>query len=172
MTTKTADTVSTRRSFLKGGAVVAAPLAAAAAPALAMAADHEARAARLEDEAAIRELHQTWLRRINAGAQGEAAELFADPRRAALDHGVCAIAADHAGAPDRLELAADGRSAAGRFHCTIEVETALPRGCTLAQMAYAQGGGFVRRTERIVLTAEYAKARGVWAIAKLEFSQA
>ncbi len=61
----TTDTVSTRRSFLKGGAVAAAPLAVAAGGA-AMAEDgRKARLARLEDEAAIRELHQAWLRRIN-----------------------------------------------------------------------------------------------------------
>lgn len=168
----TTDTVSTRRSFLKGGAVAAAPLAVAAGGA-AMAEDgRKARLARLEDEAAIRELHQAWLRRINTGARDEAAALFADPRRAAFDPAVRALAADHAAAPDAIVLAADHQSAAGRFHCAVEVETAIPRDGTLAQMAHAQGGGVVRRTEPRVLKAEYVKAGGAWVIARVELERA
>jgi hypothetical protein len=164
MTTKT---VSTRRSFLKGGAIVAAPLATAASVAAIADAERKARLARLEDEAAILKLHRAWLRRINAGADGAAAELFADPRRARFDETVRAIAADHAGEPDHVELAQDSQSAAGRFHCAVEIETAIPKDSTLAQMAHAQGGGFVRHTERRVLQAQYVKADGAWAIAKV-----
>jgi len=167
-----ADKASTRRSFLKVGALAAAPLAAAAS-AEALAADRQtARLQALEDEAAVRDLHQAWLRRINAGDAKEAARLFADPRRAAAPEGVRSIAADHAAEPDLLELAADGRSASGRFHCVVETEAAIPRDCTLAQMAHAQGGGFVRRAERRVLKAAYVKAGGGWAIARLELAPA
>jgi hypothetical protein len=166
MTTDT--TSSTRRSFLKSGALLAAPLAAAV-PAAVIAGDGlKARLARLEDEAAIRNLHLTWLRRINTGETGAAAQLFTDPGRAAFDPAVRSIAADHSGQPDAIELAADGKSAAGRFHCAVETETALAQDCTLARMAHAQGGGFVRRTERCVLNVEYVKASGAWAIAKVE----
>jgi hypothetical protein len=167
----TNDTTSTRRSFLKGGALLAAPLAAVAAPAAILADDElKARVARLENEAAIRELHQAWLRRVNAGAADAVTSLFADGKGAALDHAVRGIAPDHAGKPDAIEVAADGRSAAGRFHCAVEIETAIAQDCTLAQMARAQGGGFVRRTERRVLKVEYVKASGAWAIAKAEFA--
>jgi hypothetical protein len=166
----TTDNTSTRRSFLKRGAVLAVPLAAAA-PAAIMADDGlKARLARLEDEAAIRELHQTWLRRINTRADGTATPLFGDPEGTAFDQAVRSIAADHAGEPDAIEIAADGKRAAGRFPCAVEIETAIAQDCTLAQMARAQGGGFVRRTERRVLKVEYVKAVGAWAIAKVEFA--
>lgn len=165
----TTDTTSTRRSFLKDGALLAVPLAAAV-PTAVMADDGlKARLARMEDEAAIRELHQTWLRRINTRTGDAAPPLFADPEGTAFDQAVRSIAADHAGQPDAIEVAADGQSAAGRFHCAVEIETAIAQDCTLARMAHAQGGGFVRRTECRVLKVEYVKASGAWAIAKVEF---
>ena len=139
------DTVSTRRSLLKGGALLAAPLAGAGAAAAVAEQGHKARLGRLEDEAAIRALHQAWLRRINTGAIEDAAQLFADPARSKFDQDVRSIAADHAGAPDAIALSADGQSATGRFHCAVETQTAIPQDCTLAQMVHAQGGGFVRQ---------------------------
>jgi hypothetical protein len=172
MTTKTD---STRRSFLKGGALLAVPLASAV-PAAVMADDGlKARLARLEDGAAIRELHQAWLRQINRGTNagaGDTAALFATLQGAAFDQGVRSIAPDHAGQPDAIEVAADGKSATGRFQCLVGIETAIAQDCTLAQMAHAQGGGFVCRTERCVLNVEYVKASGAWAIAKVEFAAA
>jgi len=177
--TKDANSTSTRRSFLKRGALLAAPLAAVAAPAAIMADDElKARLARLENEAAIRELHQTWLRRFNArkdettGAHDAAAALFANREGAALDPSVRGIAPDHAGEPDTIEVAADGKSATGRFHCALEIETAIPQDSTLAQMAHAQGSGFVRRTERRILKVEYVKASGAWAITRAELAPA
>jgi hypothetical protein len=167
------DTTSTRRSFLKRGALLAAPLAAVAAPAAILADDElKARLARLENEAAIRELHQIWLRAINTRAHDEAASLFADPKHDAFDPSVRSIAPDHAGEPDAIELAAEGKRAAGRFHCAVEIETAIAKDSTLAQMAHAQGGGFVRRIERRVLRVEYVKSAGAWAIAKAELAPA
>jgi hypothetical protein len=163
------DAVSTRRAFVKVGAVLAAPLAAAA-PVAVLAAD--ARKTRLEDQAEIARLHQAWLRRINMGAHEDAAQLFADPRRARLDEIVRSVLPDHTGEEDSVELAADGLSAKARYACAVEVESALEPDCTLAQMARAQGGGFIRRTERRMLKAEYIKADGAWAIARLELSPA
>jgi hypothetical protein len=172
----TKDTTSTRRSFLKGGALLAAPLAAAMPAAIVADDELKTRLARLENEAAIRKLHQTWLRRINTRTDhptraGDAAtQLFADPEGSAFDPAVRSIAADHAGEPDTIEIAADGKRAAGRFQCAVEIETAIAQDCTLARMAHAQGGGFVRRTERRVLKVEYVKASGAWAITKAEFA--
>jgi len=161
------DSTSTRRSFLMGGALLA-PLAAAA-PAAVLADDGlKARLARLEDEGAIRELHQTWLRRVNAGAGDGATPLSADSQGRAFDQALRSIVPYHAGEPDAIEVAPDGKCATGRFQCTVEIETPIPQDCTLARMAHAQGGGFVRWTERRVLRIEYVKARSAWAVAKAE----
>jgi hypothetical protein len=165
----TTNTNSTRRSFLKGSAVLAMPLAVAVPAAVMADVGLKARLARLEDEATIRELHQTWLRQINTRA-GDATSLFAHPEAVAFDQAVRGIAADHAGQPDAIEVAANRKSAAGRFQCAVEIETAIAQDCTLARMAHAQGGGFIRRTERRVLKVEYANASGAWAIAKVEFA--
>jgi hypothetical protein len=167
----TKDT-STRRSFLKGGALLAAPLAAVV-PAAVLADDGlKARLAKLEDEAAIRELHQSWLRRINTGAGDAAVPVFADSERTAFGQAVRSIAPDHAGEPDAIEVAADRKSAVGRFHCAIEIETRIAQDCTLARMAHAQGGGLVRRTERRVLRVEYEKTLDAWSIAKAKLAPA
>jgi len=149
---------TSRRMFLKGGALAAAPIAASVgAVALAQSADgsagdeSRARLVRLEDEAAIRALHRAWLRQVNAGAQG----ILPDPA-------VRRIIADQAGAADRIEIAADGRSAIGQFDCAVELETPLARDCTLAQMAHAQGHGSLRRTGRRRLTITYRRNGERW----------
>ncbi|HVB86273.1 MAG TPA: hypothetical protein VNK23_06360 [Candidatus Dormibacteraeota bacterium] len=168
---------SSRRTFLKNGAILAVPLAAAAAPAVVLADDGlKSRLAKLEDQATIRELHQNWLRQINRANDSEASPaattLFADDDDAALGRLVRGIAADHFGEPDAIEVSPDGRSAAGRFHCVVETGTPIAKDCTLAQMAHAQGSAFVRSTERRVLNVEYIKTRGAWSIAKAEFAAA
>jgi len=163
------DNTSTRRSFLKGGALLAAPLAAAAPAALLAEDGLRARLARLEDEAAIRELHQIWLGRINAGAGDTVTPLF-DPEGTTFDQAVRSIVADHTGQPDAIEVDPDGKGAAGRFPCAVEIEITIPQDCTLTRMAHAQGCGFVRRTERRVLKVEYVKACAEWTIAKIELA--
>lgn len=151
------DTTSSRRKFLKGGALLAAPIAAASVSAVALADDGlKARVARLQDEAAIRDVHQSWLRHVNAGERGTL-----------LDDAVRRIIADHAGAPDKIEVAADSRSAVGYFDYAVEVETPLAADCTLAQMAHAQGNGTLRLTERRMLTVDYTKTGGAWKIARV-----
>jgi hypothetical protein len=151
----------TRRMFLQGGALFAAPIAAASVTALALAKDQthdalRARLRRLEDEGAIREVHQAWLRRINAG------------RGLALEgRAVTRMTADHAGLADRIEIAADGHRAVGRFDFVVDLQTRLPDDSTLGQMAHAQGSGTVRTTERLTLAVEYAKIAGVWTLEKV-----
>ncbi len=162
-------TTSTRRSFLKSGAMLAAPLAAAVPSAVKADDELRARLARLEDESSIRKLHQLWVQQMNAGA-GAATPLFVVPEDAAFRPVVRSIAADHTGQPDVIEVAADGKSAAGRFPCAVEMEETIAPDCTLAQMAHAQGGGFVRRMERRLLKVEYVKVSGEWAIKKIEFT--
>jgi hypothetical protein len=158
---------STRRSFLKGSAILAAPLAAAV-PVAALGDDAlKARLARLEDEAAIRALHQAWLRLINTGAADPDSVLLAGS--VTLDAAVRRVTPDHNGEPDDFVIAADGNSAVGRFHCAVETVTLIAKDCTFAQMAHLQGGGFVHREERRVLEVDYVKLKNTWAIAKLAF---
>lgn len=153
----TRNSATSRRKFLKGGALLAAPIAGASVSAAALADEElKTRLERLEDEAAIHELHRSWLRRVNSGER--------DTR---LDDSVRRITADHAGETERVELAADGLSAVGRYDYAVEAETPLAADCTLAQMAHAQGHGAVRRTERRKLTVDYAKIEGRWSIAKV-----
>jgi len=90
-----------RRAFLKGASLAAAPLAAAGVAA-ATKGEHEARIEKLQAEAAIRDLHQAWLRRVNTKV--EAAELFADPKQARLHDAVNRIDANHQGAADDINL--------------------------------------------------------------------
>jgi len=166
---------SSRRTFLKRGAILAVPLAAAATPAAALADDGlRSRLAKLEDDAAIRGLHQNWLREINNANHGEAGETvaprFANPEAAVVGQRLRRVAADHGREPDVIEIAPDGKRASGRFHCIVETETPIAKDCTLAQMAHAQGSGFVHRTERRVLKVDYAKANGAWSIAKVELA--
>ena len=137
---------------------MAAPVAAAGVAAVVGQREHEAELNRLKAETAIRDLHQTWLRKVNTGDAAEAAR---------LDKAVVGIAADHQGAPDEITLAADGQSAKGRFHCLVQTETELARDCTLAQMAHAQGGGRVRSSDRRVLHADYVKTADGWSIERL-----
>jgi hypothetical protein len=150
---------SSRRTFLKGGALLAAPLAAASVTAVAFADERlKARVTHLEDEAAIRQLHQTWLRRVNAGE-----------RDALLDGAVRQITADHAGASDQIIVAADGAGAVGHFEHAVELETPLAQDSTLAQMAHVQGHGSVHRTERRQLMVRYLKSDGVWRMDTVEW---
>ena len=165
-----ATATSSRRSFLKGGAVAAAPLAVAIPAAALAAEDHKARARRLQDEAEIRSLHQAWLRKL--ATSQDASGLFVDPDAARLDPAVQGVSADHTGEEDRIEVAADGLKATGRFAVTVELETALPHAGTVGQMARLQGGGVVRHAERQMLHVSYLKQADTWAISKLELAKA
>lgn len=150
---------ATRRMFLKGGALLAVPIAAAASAVALADEGMKDRITRLEDEAAIRNLHQSWLRQLNAGGS-----------KGQLDNSVRRFTTDHAGAPERIEIAANGRSAVGYFDYAVEFETPLAHDSTLAQMAHAQGHGTVRRTERRMLTVGYFKTGGTWKIGMVELT--
>ncbi len=159
-----APATSSRRSFLTGGAIAAAPLAAAI-PAVALAeSEHKARAQRLQDEAEIRALHAAWLRKLATGQ--DASALFADPAVARLDRAIAGVSTDHA-REERIEVAPDGLRASGRFPALAELEDELPHTGTVAEMARLQGGGRVRTTRPSTLHASYVKLDGVWAISEL-----
>ena len=166
----TTDTVSTRRSLLKGGALLAAPLAgvvggeAAHVPIEPGPGGFGEQLGGVIDRASVDPSQPRLVQRPDRS-------LVLEPRQPGLvillgDRGGSA----HAGAPDAIAISADGQSATGRFHFTAEIETEIPQDCTLAQMAHAQGGGFVRTTERRLLKADYVKAAGAWAIARIELA--
>ena len=152
-----------RRAFLKGASLAAAPLAAAGAAAAAAKSEHEAKVERLQAEAAIRDLHQDWLRKVNTGDRAEAARLH---------EAVVRLDPDHEGAADDIALAADGLRATGRYHYVAHTEVERPLDSTLAKMAAFQGEGMVRSSERRRLKADYVKTEAGWTIAGLRFEPA
>jgi SnoaL-like domain len=164
---------SARRGFLrKASAALAAPLAVGAATLSAHGAGArdaaQARLAQLEDENAIRELTQRYVRYLNTGAHEEAAALFEQPANAAM-LSARALAADPAGGEDAIGIAPSGTSANARLACTAMIETPIEPVTPLVAMARAQGGGVVRRSERGLLEASYVKRDGVWKVRRLTF---
>lgn len=139
-----------RRSFLKTGALAAAPLAALA-PAAALADDgSKARLARLEDERAIEGLHRASLR-----------------QPATFGEDVRAIRQDH---EPTIAIYDDGRSASSRCHCCVERDNAFTGETTVERMARFQGQGSHRHSEERVLVAEYVKNSEGWSIERIKFA--
>lgn len=162
------NTISTdRRSFLKAGAIVAAPLAAAAPVAALAADDSRARLARMEDERAIEGLHRKFLRHLNGA--GDCNEFIASSDAVRLGHGMRSIAEDM-GHEATLELAEDGRSATARCACCVEREVEFTGDTTIERMARFQGQGSHRHQEQRVLTTEFVKAESGWRIAGARFA--
>jgi hypothetical protein len=165
-----------RRFMWKAGTALAAPAAiavpAARSAALVDDATSQARLALLEEQNAIRAAIRALVRHVNGypGAAGELAHVCANPARVRLD-AVRALTPDPAGAADAIEIAADGRTAAARLHCTAETESPIPA-CPLVEMARAQGGGVLRRTERGVLETAFLKSNGGWTIERADFRPA
>jgi hypothetical protein len=148
---------TSRRTFLKAGAIVAAPLAVAV-PVSALAADD--RLARIEDERAVEALHRKFLRHLN-GTE-DCGAFIGSSDAVDLGEGLRAIASTHEA---ELELAEDGRSAAARCSCRVEREAEFAGDSTLEQMARFQGHGSHRFTEERVLAMEFVKGRQGWRIA-------
>lgn len=152
-----------RRSFLKAGAIVAAPVAALAPVAAIAADDSSAQLARLEDERAIEALQRKFLRHLNGSA--DCSEFLAASDAVDLDQGVRAIAEDMAHEPE-LVLADDGLSAAARCACHIERVTDITGNSTIEQMARLQGHGTHSHREERVLATEFRKGKDGWRITK------
>lgn len=151
-----------RRSFLKTGALAAAPLAVAA-PVTALAGDDSrAKLARLEDERAIEALQRKLLRHLNG--TGDRPAGVAD-----LGSGLRAIAEDHSHEAV-VELADDGLTARTRCACRVEREVAFTGDTTLERMARFEGHGSHRFEERRTLATEFVKGRDGWTIARAELA--
>ena len=156
-----------RRSFLKTGAVIAAPLAIAAPAAAFAADDSRARLARLEDERALEALRRKFVRYLNGTA--ECGEFIASSDAVDLGEGMRSIAED----PRReaeLEVAEDGLSAKARCACRVERETEFAGDSTLEQMARFQGQGSHRHEERRTLATEFVKDKDGWKIARAQLA--
>ena len=151
------DQTTSRRSFLKTGALAAAPLAVIA-PAAAFAADDDskARLARLEDEKAIEALHRELLREVSGGERK-------------LAKGLTALAPDPAHEL-QFAFADDGRRATCRRTCTARFRTEFTGHSTLEQMHRLQGQGMHSREESRELVAEYKKGKHGWAIERVRLA--
>ena len=162
-------TDTTRRSFLKSGALVAVPAAAVAIPAAALAEDgSKAALARLQDERAIEALNRDFLRAFNQGGSKGAASLFADGKPPALGRDVTRLSMDASETPKSFAIAEDGASATARYDCIVETAHALDGNHAYEQMARLQGNAAAVQTSRKVLSARYAKHNEGWTISKLD----
>jgi hypothetical protein len=143
-------TTTSRRAFLKTGAVVAALAGEASRTKL----------ARLEDERAIEALQRKLLRQVNGSG-----ELVAPADAVDLGEGLRAIAEDLGHEPV-LELSDDGLTARARCACRVEREAAFAGDSTLERMARFQGQGSHRFEERATLATEFVKGKDGWTIAR------
>lgn len=159
---------TTRRSFLKSGAIIAAPVVSAAVPAAALADDgSKSRLARLEDERAVVDLNRAFLRKFNASGAEGTAELFADGKAPALGERLAHLSLDAAEELEALEFSEDGVSASCRLSCIARTEYPLEGSETLVQMARLQGNGAGHASEYRNLAIDYVRVADGWAIGKL-----
>jgi hypothetical protein len=158
------ETISTdRRSFLKTGALVAAPLAAVAPVAALAGDDSRAKLVRLEDERAIEALQRKFLRHVNGTR--DRSEFTASSGSVDLGEGLRTIAEDHSH-DAVLELSDDGLTARARCACRVEREVAFTGDSTIEQMLRFEGQGSHRHEETRVLATEFVKGKDGWTIAR------
>ncbi|HEX6998617.1 MAG TPA: hypothetical protein VF322_10760 [Gammaproteobacteria bacterium] len=161
-----------RRLFLTAGAALSAPLVVNAAGADGDEPSLAARLVALEDANAIRRLNGELARHLSAGADERLAALFAEPRAARLEQAIRSFVPDPSAGDDVVEIAGGGARAEARLPCIAEIEAPIEPVCPLVEMARAQGGGVVRRSQRGVIEAAYVKRDGRWKIERLVFRAA
>ena len=162
---------TSRRSFLKSGAIAAAPIAAVGVPAAALANDgSKAKLARLEDERAIQELHAALLRRINTAGIAQSGEFFVNGKVPGLEQGLRSITPDPTGESPALAFSEDGRRATQNQAVKAEFAAELEGDETLVQMARLQGNAPEAEALRRTLVADYVREEGGWAIEKLRLA--
>lgn len=163
------DMTTSRRSFLKSGALVAAPLALVAAPAAAaFTDDSKARLLRIEDERAIEALNRAFLRRFNSGAT--TADLFVSGKSPKMAEGMTALTLDASAEPEAFAISDDGSSATARLACVAEYVQELEGEGTFVEMARLQGNGPVRLSEARNFVGKYVRTAEGWAIERIEFA--
>ena len=147
---------TSRRNFLKTGAMAAVPVAAGLPVAALAADDSKAALVRLQDERAIEALTRDTLRSFNRGSQGD---LFAK--------GIARVALDAAEEPS---LVIDGDAATARFACTVDTVLALEGRGTLIDMARLQGNAAATSSTAKTLVARYTRQNDLWTIAALDLA--
>jgi hypothetical protein len=158
------DQATSRRSFLKAGAIVAAPVAALAAPAAFAADPSAAQLARMEDERAIEGLVRGFLRRFNGS--GDCAEFVAHAGAIRIDTSVQAIRED-ARDDAALNFADDGRSASYRRKAEVDLLADFAGNSTLEKMARFQGQGSAVSLAKRRIEAEFVRTGESWTITRL-----
>ncbi len=152
-----------RRSFLKSGALIAAPVAAVGVPAAAFADDgNRAKLARLEDERSLEALHRKFLRHLNGAA--DCGEFIASSDAVDVGEGLRTISEDMTHEAE-LVLTEDGLTASARCRCRVEREIEFTGDTTLERMARFQGQGSHRHAEQRMLATEFVKDKEGWRIA-------
>lgn len=158
-----------RRSFLKSGAVVAAPLAIIA-PAAVMADDgSRAKLARLEDERAIAALTRDFLRQFTGDAAAQCRALLADNCAISLTPGVQRISAITA-IEDVLLLDDSGTSASASLSCTAHEAHLFEGDTTIERILRWQGDGIHHTQQERALDLAFSKGRGGWKIVQLQMT--
>jgi SnoaL-like domain len=196
-TPRAARTVE-RRSFLfNAGAVLSGTLASAAAVA-AVPSDAKG-AALEDDIAAIGALNRRYAEALNERRPETLVGLFAEDaevhfnggvfigrsglRRLYVGHfgsvledalpgrpeAVHTLVLERPGRPERIEVAADRRSAAARFNRLVQVEAGIVSSGSLADMARQQGQGVARWWEDGAYTVDYVRIRETWRIRRLVY---
>ncbi len=161
------NSTTDRRSFLKTGSLVAAPLAMVAPVAALAGDDSRAKLARLEDERAIEALQRKFLRHLNG--TGDGSGLIASPGSVDLGEGLRTIAEDHSH-DAVLELSEDGLTARARCTCRIERETEFTGNSTIEQMTRLQRQGSHRFEAWRTLATELVKGEDGWRIARAQLA--
>jgi hypothetical protein len=153
----------------------------------------------LEDANAIRRLHQAYESRLTEGMYEEVAGMFAKDAEAVYNGGLFAgkegihrlycdnfasgltgkkiepapgFEPDPAQQLDFVEVAADRRTATGKFPYSMQVGTPMTGDSSLLEMARLQGEGIVKWWEGGVCEAIYVKVGGGWKIKRLEYRTA
>ena len=168
----TDKSMTSRRSFLKSGTIVAAPLAVMGAPAAAALADDGSRLrlARIEDERAIEALNRSFLRSFNAGGAKKAGEHFVGGKASGLAKGMTGLSLDGTAEAEHFAVSDDGDRASAHYAVTAEFEHAFEGEGTLLQMARLQGNAEHRHAETRKLVAHYVKREQGWAIERLSLA--
>ena len=163
----TAQTDTTRRSFLKAGALAAVPAAGLGLPAAALATDDsKAALARMADERALEGLARDFVRVFNRGGAGAAAPLFANGKAPMLHVSNLALADDE----PQLAITGHGDAATASLACTVEEALALEGEETLVRMARLQGNAAGVQVSRKILHATFVRHPDGWRIASVDLA--